>query len=179
MGYETLKQVGRPRIYHKRHTGSGEKRPSGRPRIHPIKPQSEKRPRSRPRIYPVRPKLNRPRGRPPKNWKPLDTLMCSTSTTGSFSGCNWVSISQSDLASSVPVDGLIFSENENSTPVQQEMFNRDNSDDDSIRTMSSSGSDSATSGRLSEEIAGNVRNSETEVPNLPLYIISEHSYVRG
>ena len=156
-GYNTPKQVGRPRIYHERYSRLGQKRPPGRPRIHPIKPQTEKRPRGRPRIHPVRPKLNRPRGRPPKNWKPLERLMCSTPTP--ILG---------------PVTGSHFyaSSDEHSHVLKATLVNRECYDDDSRRSTSSTNADSND---VADEERREFNWSEANTTGLPVKMFAEHS----
>lgn len=156
-GYETPKQTSRPRIFRDCHMGSKEKRRPGRPRIHPLKPKSEKRPRGRPRIYPVKPKLNRPRGRPPKCWKPLDSLMCSTSTrehvqsTGCFAPKTVLSEHISEEISTVP---------------SQDPINSGRTSDDSCTISDTM--------KVVEETK--IKSHQVHVPAMSIYILKEHSY---
>ena len=169
-GYETPKQVGRPRIYHERYNGLGQKRPPGRPRIHPIKSLSEKRPRGRPRIHPVRPKSNRPRGRPPKNWKPLERLMCSTPTPTLEPVSDFCASSGEH---SYVLNPSISDDGNSSFISHATVVNNECYDDDCRRSTTSTNADS-------NEIAYEERRefnwSEANTTGLPVKMFADHFY---
>lgn len=169
-GYETPKQVGRPRIYHERYSGLGQKRPPGRPRIHPIKPQTENRPKGRPRIHPVRPKLNRPRGRPPKNWKPLERLMCSTPTPtlGPVLGYDFCASSDEH---SHALKASISDEGKSSFISHATVVNRECYDDDSRSTINTN----ADSNDAADEERREFNWSDANTTGLPVKMFAEHS----
>ena len=170
-GYETPKQVGRPRIYHERYSGLGQKRPPGRPRIHPIKPQTEKRPRGRPRVHPVRPKLKRPRGRPPKNWKPLERLMCSTPTPILGPVTRYDFCASSDEHNQV-LKASISDDGKSSFISHATLVNRECHDDDSRRSTSSTNADS---NNVTDEERREFNWSEVNTTGLPVKMFAEHS----